>query len=213
MVEVGGQNENSNKTSIAEGEETEKEENANGQETNHGSSNSKLENGFHSNGVHEISSGTETVSVAAGETQTLKVIATLGESKNILPNWNGALDIASGSTSRTEVHEIEVEKDENSTKGKVHIDEYDLEKILDEQETHDLYCPNCKSCITRRVILKKRKRTARQAKRDEPPKKTQHEEPSANVPSQIPTESHDQESPEVFRCLSCFTFFIPTGIV
>jgi hypothetical protein len=51
---------------------------------------------------------------------------------------------------------------------------YDLEKILDGQETHDLYCPNCKSRITRRVILKKRKRTTRQAKRDEPPKSTQH---------------------------------------
>ncbi|RCV19772.1 hypothetical protein SETIT_4G002600v2 [Setaria italica] len=214
VVEVGGQKENSKETSIAEGKETEKEENVNDQETNHSSSNGKLEtkeNGSHSNGVHEISSGTETVSVAAEETQPLKVIATISERKNILTNWNGALDISSGSTSRTEVHEIEVEKDENATKGKVHIEEYDLEKILDEQETHDLYCPNCKSCITRRVILKKRKRTARQAKRDEPPKKPQLEEPSANVPNQTPTESHDQESPKVFRCLSCFAFFIPTG--
>uniref|UniRef100_K3XVC2 Membrane protein of ER body-like protein n=1 Tax=Setaria italica TaxID=4555 RepID=K3XVC2_SETIT len=199
VVEVGGQKENSKETSIAEGKETEKEENVNDQETNHSSSNGKLEtkeNGSHSN---------------AEETQPLKVIATISERKNILTNWNGALDISSGSTSRTEVHEIEVEKDENATKGKVHIEEYDLEKILDEQETHDLYCPNCKSCITRRVILKKRKRTARQAKRDEPPKKPQLEEPSANVPNQTPTESHDQESPKVFRCLSCFAFFIPTG--
>ncbi|CAN6209045.1 unnamed protein product [Urochloa humidicola] len=211
VVNVGSQKENSNETSIAEGKETEKEENVNDQETNHSSSNGKLENGSHSNGVHEISSGFETVSTADVKTLPLKLIATVGESKNILPNWSGALDISSGSRSRTEVHEIEVEKDENGTKDEVNIEEYDLEKILDEQETHDLYCPNCKSCITRRVILKKRKRTARQAKRDEPPKKTQLEEPSANVSNQTPTANHDQESPEVFRCLSCFTFFIPTG--
>ncbi|CAN6179795.1 unnamed protein product [Urochloa humidicola] len=211
VVGVGDQKENSNETSIAEGKETEIEENVNVQETNHSSSNGKLENGSYSNGVHEISSGLETVSVAAVESQPLKLIATIGESKNILPNWSGALDISSGSRSTTEVHEIEVEKDENGTEGEVNIEEYDLEKILDEQETHDLYCPNCKSCITRRVILKKRKRTARQAKRDEPPKKPQLEEPSANVPNQTPTENHDQELPEVFRCLSCFSFFIPRG--
>ncbi|CAN6192207.1 unnamed protein product [Urochloa humidicola] len=211
VVDVGGQKENSNETSIEEGKETKIEENVNDQETNHSSSNGKLEHGSHSNGVHEISSGFETVSVAAMETQPLKLIATIGESKNILPSWSGALDISSGSRSTTEVHEIEVEKDENGTKGEANIEEYDLEKILDEQETHDLYCPNCKSCITRRVILKKRKRTATQAKRDEPPKKPLLEEPSANVPNQTSTENHDQESPEVFRCLSCFTFFIPRG--
>jgi hypothetical protein len=88
------------------------------------------------------------------------------------------------------------------------VEEYDLEKILDEQETHDLYCPNCKSCITRRVILKKRKRTVRPNARKEPPKRPQLVESSANVPRQ----TVDEDSPEVFRCLSCFTFFIPTGI-
>ncbi|PUZ62585.1 hypothetical protein GQ55_4G369600 [Panicum hallii var. hallii] len=211
VVQVDGQKENSNETSIAEGKGTEEEENVNDQETNHISSNGKLENGSHSNGVHEISRGTETMTVAVGEAQPLKLIAAIGESKNVLPNWSGVLDISNGSTSTTEVREIEVEKDENGTKDKVNIEEYDLVKILDEQETHDLYCPNCKSCITRRVILKKRKRTARQAKREEPPKRPQLEEPSAIVSDQTSVESHDQESPEVFRCLSCFTFFIPTG--
>ncbi|KAG2603665.1 membrane protein of ER body-like protein isoform X2 [Panicum virgatum] len=211
LVQVEGQKENSNETSIAEAKGTEEEENVNDQETNQSSSNGKLENESHSNGVHEISRGAETMTVAVGEAQPLKLIAAIGESKNVLPNWSGVLDIPNGSTSTTEVHEIEVEKDENGTKDKVNIQEYDLEKILDEQETHDLYCPNCKSCITRRVILKKRKRTVRQAKREEPPKRPQLEEPSANVSNQTPVESHDQESPEVFRCLSCFTFFIPTG--
>ena len=148
LVQVEGQKENSNETSIAEAKGTEEEENVNDQETNQSSSNGKLENESHSNGVHEISRGAETMTVAVGEAQPLKLIAAIGESKNVLPNWSGVLDIPNGSTSTTEVHEIEVEKDENGTKDKVNIEEYDLEKILDEQETHDLYCPNCKSCIT-----------------------------------------------------------------
>ena len=145
--------------------------------------------------VHEISSSIETVTITEPEVG-LSLIASIGES-NILSNRSGALDIARGSTNTAEVHEIEVDKDENATKGKVSTEEYkyDLEKILDEQETHDLYCPNCKSCITRRVILKNRKGYGGQPKR-------QHAD-----------ESLDQESPEVFRCLSCFTFFIPTGIL
>lgn len=205
---VVGQKENSNEISIEEGKETDKEENINEQETNHRSSNGKLEDGSQANGVHEISSGAETFTVASEEAQPLKLIAAIHESKIILPNWSGALDISNGSTSTTEVHEIEVEKDESVTKGKVSIEDYDLEKILDEQETHDLYCPNCKSCITRRVILKKRKRTVRQAKRDEPPKRPQ----LVSSSTQNPEESQEQQSPEVFRCLSCFAFFIPTGI-
>nr|CAB3466678.1 unnamed protein product [Digitaria exilis] len=203
---VVGQKENSNEISIEEGKETDKEENINEQETNHRSSNGKLEDGSQANGVHEISSGAETFTVASEEAQPLKLIAAIHESKIILPNWSGALDISNGSTSTTEVHEIEVEKDESVTKGKVSIEDYDLEKILDEQETHDLYCPNCKSCITRRVILKKRKRTVRQAKRDEPPKRPQ----LVSSSTQNPEESQEQQSPEVFRCLSCFAFFIPT---
>ncbi|KAL6006691.1 hypothetical protein ACLOJK_032184 [Asimina triloba] len=38
------------------------------------------------------------------------------------------------------------------------IVEMDVERVLEEQDTHDLYCPNCNSCITKRVILRKRKR-------------------------------------------------------
>lgn len=37
--------------------------------------------------------------------------------------------------------------------------ESEVERILRLQETHDLICPNCRSCITKRVILRKRKRT------------------------------------------------------
>ncbi|GJN29959.1 hypothetical protein PR202_gb18228 [Eleusine coracana subsp. coracana] len=140
-----------------------------------------------------------------------KLIATIGESVNSLANRSVALDISNRTMNKIQVHEIEVEKDENETNSKVNIEEYDLEKILDEQETHDLYCPNCKSCITRRVILRKRKRTVKQALRDDPPKKTQISEPSGDASNQMDVERDDQDAPEVFRCLSCFTFFIPTG--
>ncbi|XP_062191786.1 membrane protein of ER body-like protein isoform X2 [Phragmites australis] len=209
-AQFGGKKENENETSSAEGKELEKQEKSNVQETNHKSSNGKLENGSRSNGVNEASSSRETVTIEDGEAG-LKPIAAIGDSASSLANLSVAVDISSGCMNRTEVHEIEVEKDEHVTKGKLSIEEYDLEKILDEQETHDLYCPNCNSCITRRVILRKRKRTVRQAIRDEPPKKPQLAEPSANVSKQSAAERHDQESPDVFRCLSCFTFFIPTG--
>ncbi|KAL6606439.1 hypothetical protein ACP70R_042092 [Stipagrostis hirtigluma subsp. patula] len=205
-VQFHGEKETANETSSAEGEELEKQETVNAQETNHNPSNGKLENGSHSNGVHEVSITSEAVTSANGEAG-LKLIASIGESNYSLTNWSGALNISEGSTTRTEVREIEVEKDDQVTKGKVNIEEYDLEKILDEQETHDLYCPNCNSCITRRVILKKRKRTVR---RDEPPKRPQLVEPSATIADQPAAERRD-ESLDIFRCLSCFTFFIPTG--
>ncbi|GAB2224467.1 hypothetical protein Droror1_Dr00005228 [Drosera rotundifolia] len=35
--------------------------------------------------------------------------------------------------------------------------ELDVERVLQKHETHDLFCPNCNSCITSRVILRRRK--------------------------------------------------------
>ncbi|KAK3128154.1 hypothetical protein QOZ80_6BG0457670 [Eleusine coracana subsp. coracana] len=206
VEQSGCKNENNNGSS--ESEELEKQENFAAQENNENGRNYKLENGLHSNGVQEASSSSETT--AEGEAGP-KLIATIGESVNSLANRSVALDISNRTMNKIQVHEIEVEKDENETNSKVNIEEYDLEKILDEQETHDLYCPNCKSCITRRVILRKRKRTVKQALRDDPPKKTQISEPSGDASNQMDVERDDQDAPEVFRCLSCFTFFIPTG--
>jgi len=88
------------------------------------------------------------------------------------------------------------------------VEEFDVERVLEEQETHDLYCPNCHSCITKRVILRKRKRTPRENPSDLPPQKVPHV-PEATP---IPTETAEHEDRTVFRCLSCFSFFIPTGI-
>ncbi|XP_019417205.1 PREDICTED: membrane protein of ER body-like protein isoform X2 [Lupinus angustifolius] len=38
------------------------------------------------------------------------------------------------------------------------LEDLNVEAVLAKQETHDLFCPNCNSCITKRVILRKRKR-------------------------------------------------------
>lgn len=35
--------------------------------------------------------------------------------------------------------------------------EADVEEVLKKQNKHDLLCPNCNSCISRRVILRKRR--------------------------------------------------------
>ncbi|QCE00824.1 hypothetical protein DEO72_LG7g2115 [Vigna unguiculata] len=126
------------------------------------------------------------------------------------------------------------------------LEEFDVEAVLEKQETHDLFCPKCHSCITKRVILKKRKRnpgkTDIEAKRDKLEKihNLEHdkletigspgmldspEHPNANpgdnanvrsepdIVSQEPPAEDNQlrEEPEVFRCLSCFSIFIPSG--
>jgi hypothetical protein len=122
------------------------------------------------------------------------------------------------------------------------VTELDVEKVLEKQNTHDLYCPNCNSCITRRVILRRRTRKIHKA-----PHKPKHTKADTILPSQsdanstysdansadsangpshdianigsneIPTPAVDEyngdRQPDVFRCLSCFSFFIPAGIV
>ncbi|KAJ6775707.1 MEMBRANE PROTEIN OF ER BODY-LIKE PROTEIN [Salix purpurea] len=118
--------------------------------------------------------------------------------------------------------------------------EFDVEKVLEKQNTHDLYCPNCNSCITRRVILRKRRWKNRNARR-----KPKHAKVDTTVPSELNGNStysdassadsasdpgHDianicsndspkpavddhncDREPDVFRCLSCFSLFIPAG--
>lgn len=116
------------------------------------------------------------------------------------------------------------------------LKEFDVEVVLAKQETHDLFCPNCNSCITKRVILKKRKRNIHsldnKAKRDkldivassDPVNSSAQESDrgvSENVTSEIVSvetpddnyhpEREPESDPEVFRCLACFSFFIPSG--
>ncbi|KAJ6418936.1 hypothetical protein OIU84_002164 [Salix udensis] len=118
--------------------------------------------------------------------------------------------------------------------------EFDVEKVLEKQNTHDLYCPNCNSCITRRVILRKRRWKNRNARRKPKHAKVDTTVPSelngnstysdansadsasdpghdiANIcPNDTPTPAVDDHNcdrePDVFRCLSCFSLFIPAG--
>ncbi|KAJ6760472.1 MEMBRANE PROTEIN OF ER BODY-LIKE PROTEIN [Salix purpurea] len=120
------------------------------------------------------------------------------------------------------------------------VTELDVEKVLEKQNTHDLFCPNCNSCITRRVILRRRTKKILKARRIPKHSKSDTTLPSqsnanstfsdansadtANVPghdiantgsNDSPTPAVDEYNadgqPDVFRCLSCFSFFIPAG--
>ncbi|MCL7025212.1 hypothetical protein MKW94_023381, partial [Papaver nudicaule] len=119
-----------------------------------------------------------------------------------------------------EVQEVEEVEESN----KEEVIEWDVERVIKEQDTHDLICPNCKACITERVILRKRKRPipitgtdVREPKRSgTPPKSILKTDPSTSSGNR----GHDSTEPgapdtnerrnDVFRCFSCFSFFIPT---
>lgn len=95
------------------------------------------------------------------------------------------------------------------------VEDYEVEKVLDKQETHDLFCPNCNSCITKRVVLKKRKRKIPHVLDDPKRLRVPHEsEPlirsGDNEPFAVGGESSAHES-FLFKCLSCFSIFIPAG--
>ncbi|KAL8151348.1 hypothetical protein V2J09_021156 [Rumex salicifolius] len=98
---------------------------------------------------------------------------------------------------------------------KVDIKEIDdVEKVLNEQETHDLFCPNCNSCITKRVILRRRKRKIQEISPSEDNLVEIIPEPVGNpyppVP-ETPEEQIDGTKRDAFECLSCFSIFIPIG--
>lgn len=109
--------------------------------------------------------------------------------------------------------------------------EYDVEKVLEKQNTHELICPNCHSCITRKVILQRkrwrvprfrlgareggaiaasRKNATKSIAEDQSPDVTATA-PLSNIPTDVAEDNRNDREPEVFRCLSCFTFFIPIG--
>ncbi|KAM3196592.1 hypothetical protein ACQJBY_072342 [Aegilops geniculata] len=180
-MRYGAEKQDANGNPSPKCKELEAHENGSVQEINHGPNKGKLENGSHSNGSRQVPNGAE-------------------------PKTEYLFEI-----NKTQMYPAEADKDEHVTEAQPKVEEYDLEKILDQQETHDLFCPNCKSCITRRVILKKRKRTVRPATPDGPSKRPYAEEVLVPLPSATLSRSDEQESPDVFRCLSCFSFFIPAG--
>lgn len=109
-----------------------------------------------------------------------------------------------------EIESAEIEEED------LEIAEPDVERVIQKQTTHDLYCPNCKSCITKRVVLRKRKRRTRIP--DEYFKRNGEVGLKlGDVSAQSPGDQeggvgiHDAQETDMFRCLSCFSFFIPTG--
>lgn len=96
------------------------------------------------------------------------------------------------------------------------VEDYNVEKVLGNQETHDLFCPNCHSCITKRVVLKKRKRKISHVPED--PKRVRGPDPvdpilrsEDNEPSAVGGGNFTREPSFFYKCLSCFSIFIPKG--
>ncbi|XVF53250.1 hypothetical protein PTKIN_Ptkin05aG0084600 [Pterospermum kingtungense] len=101
----------------------------------------------------------------------------------------------------------------------------DVERVLQKQNTHDLYCPNCNSCITGRVILRRRKPKVSNIRRK--PKRVKKLDPipsseakgrsgdtseiDSNVNPIAPPDEQTEQEQEAFSCLSCFSIFIPIG--
>ncbi|GKV25435.1 hypothetical protein SLEP1_g34874 [Rubroshorea leprosula] len=124
---------------------------------------------------------------------------------------------------RTDVDvDVDVDEDFDSIEEiEEEFTELDVEGVLKMQNTHDLYCPNCNSCITRRVILIRRKPKIRHKRKperkfDDHPTYAPDAQGSENVSSTtsatpaLDEQGNDGER-EAFRCLSCLSFFIPTG--
>lgn len=146
------------------------------------------------------------------------------------------------SNCRTEIfnHQISEEKSEilehfDNKSGVVDEDYFDqesteiidVEGVLKKQSTHDLYCPNCNSCITRRVILVRKKPKIPKIRHKPRPDHKPESHPAAeNSPTKQGNDTHNVGSndglssaaddgnlhrkPYIFRCLSCFTVFFPT---
>ncbi|XP_073131411.1 membrane protein of ER body-like protein isoform X2 [Henckelia pumila] len=117
------------------------------------------------------------------------------------------------------ISEIESTESDSIHEDELEETEADVERLLQKQTTHDLYCPNCNSCITRRVILRKRNRRVQLP--DEDFKRNKTESAAVSKSGSCSAQAPDDELAEddtvretgsvLFRCLSCFSLFIPTG--
>lgn len=119
---------------------------------------------------------------------------------------------ASGSTTPTLkiVHEFPAEQD--GANAATLEGESEVERILRLQETHDLVCPVCRSCITKRVILRKRKRTSTISSIEKWETEVEDGEESSGE-QVLDTNAGDTvvEEYENYGCLSCFTFLFRRG--
>ncbi|CAM6086243.1 unnamed protein product [Calypogeia fissa] len=97
---------------------------------------------------------------------------------------------------------------DGSSSSSAHLD-YDLEKVVYEQMTHDLICPICGSDVTKRIILRKRKRTRVPQDDDGRTAKAIMTQPGSVVGGQTP--QVDESDDETWGCLACFSYFIRRG--
>ncbi|MCO5593267.1 hypothetical protein L7F22_047275 [Adiantum nelumboides] len=83
------------------------------------------------------------------------------------------------------------------------------------QKTHDLLCPVCGSCVTRRVILRKRKRSSYISVdrwyRDPLDEGEVQEQGALPEGAGVEVEERDTQDIEAFGCLSCFSLFFDKG--
>ncbi|XP_010045428.2 membrane protein of ER body-like protein [Eucalyptus grandis] len=86
--------------------------------------------------------------------------------------------------------------------------EFDVERVLEKQNTHDLYCPNCQSRITRTVILERKERKLPYV-RDPPSEPAPQPEPYHTPSIRDHPRDGDQRA---FKCQTCFGIFILKGV-
>lgn len=91
--------------------------------------------------------------------------------------------------------------------------ESEVERILRLQDTHDLVCPVCSSCITKRVILRKRKRTTVTSTEKWEAGVLDEEEENTQGQAHDDIDDGDTvvEQYEDYGCLGCFTFLFRRG--
>jgi hypothetical protein len=101
--------------------------------------------------------------------------------------------------------------------------ESEVQRVLRLQTTHDLLCPDCGTCITKRVILRKRKRTSpsvvsvekwvllnvEEIQSQDTPSKL-HTSPPTTPPVDDQHHGYDV-CEEDWGCLACFTWFFRRG--
>lgn len=102
------------------------------------------------------------------------------------------------------------------------VEEFDVERVIQKQETHDFYCPNCNSCITKRVVLKRRKRKIQDISPSEDAGSFPTPAQTAPPPSDGIVQGTDENEPlpddgaldepiYAITCLSCLSVFLPCG--
>jgi hypothetical protein len=97
--------------------------------------------------------------------------------------------------------------------------ESEVQRVLRLQTTHDLLCPVCGSCITKRVILRKRKRTSPSVVSVEKWVLLNEEEIQSQdtleelhtSPITAAADGHGYDYEEDWGCLACFTLFFRRG--